>query len=93
MKTGEVIKEGTILVAKFAELAICGRTVIREGSILKVAHDSLPYKTNIRVYRNKHEYDIDDWRTIDRANVREANEIEISMWNKEMYFVEKVKTF
>lgn len=91
MKNGEVIKEGTILVAKFAEYAICGRIVIKEKSILKVAFDCPSYRTYVKVFRNKKEEYDENYRIINRINIRIATFDEISMWNKGIYFVESIK--
>ena len=92
MENNEAIKEGTILVAKFAEYVICGNTVIKQGSILKVAFDCPSYRTYVKVFRNKDEKQDNKYRAIDRMNVREATKEEISMWNTEVYFVKSIQT-
>ena len=93
MKTGEYIDKGTILVAIATQSTSCGINYINKGSIIKVAKDKNIYGEIFHVYRNKKAEDDDIRHSIYIENVRLANEKEIDMWNKEIYFVETVKTF
>jgi len=93
MKIGINIDKDVILVAREKQSTACGINYIKEGSILKVARDKEPWRNSVKVFRNKEEEQEDRWYNIDLSKVREATQVEIAMWNKEMYFVESVKTY
>ena len=92
MKNPIEIKEGTILVATKVQNAACGSNYIKQGSILKVSRDKEEWRDRVKVFRNKEEENDYNWRAIDLDKVRFATSVEEQMWNKEMYFVESVKT-
>lgn len=93
MKITAVVPKGTILVAIEDQTTFCGINYIRKGSIIKVAKNVEPWAAYVRVFRNKKAENENYYHNIDLENVREANELEIKMWDKEMYFIETVKTF
>lgn len=93
METGTIIKKDTILVAVEGQSTACGINYIREGSILKVRKEKNLWSDTVQVFRNRDEESDDRWYGISLDKVREANEREIEMWSKDMYFVETSKTF
>jgi hypothetical protein len=92
MKIGDIIKEGTILVAREDKMLACGVIIVRKGSIIKCAKETKEYSGRVRVYRNRREENSGNWKGIDLADVREAKTHEIEMWNKDIYYVESVNT-
>lgn len=87
MKTGEIIQEGTILVAIKDQITTCGIRYIRKDSIIKVVEDKPDWKDSVKVYRNKCAETSDNYHIISIYNVREAILDEIKLWENEIYFI------
>jgi hypothetical protein len=87
------IKANTILVTVKDVRTSCGITYVREGSIIKVKSDSSEYKESVRIFRNQKAESDDNWHNVPKDSVRLAKEVEIRMWDKEIYFVTSVKTY
>lgn len=92
MKNPIEIEADTILVAIEDQNTTCGINYIKQGSVLKVAKFKPEWRDNVRVFRNAKAEEDYNWHSIDLDKVRLATKIEEEMWNKEMYFVESVKT-
>lgn len=80
MKTGEIIEEGTILVAIEDQFSSCGILYIRKDSIIKTASTKSEWKDSVIVYRNKDAEACDNYHYIDIENVRKATDDEIILW-------------
>lgn len=89
----EIISKGTILICTKQQTTTCGIVYLKKGSIVKCAKTTENYSKTVRVYRNKIAERENYWHSVSINKTRIAKANEVEMYNKEIYFLDTIKTY
>lgn len=87
----KLFKKGQIGVVTKLQSTSCGIKYLKKGSIVKIASDTQEFTSYVRVFRNLKEQSENDWHMCDIEDIRHAEEIEVDMYTKGIYFLKSAK--